>query len=51
MKGLRGMYSSNDSGFDNEGAPIAPEVDYSSDDDDDDNENEQMPQKMPIRCV
>lgn len=36
------IYSSNDSGFDNE-VPPAPEVDYSDDDD--------LPKKMPIRFV
>lgn len=49
-KSLRGIYSSNDSGFDNEIPPIAPEVDY-SDDDDDDDDNDHLPQKVPIRCV
>lgn len=37
---LHGIYSSNDSGFDNE-VPPAPEVDYSDDDD--------LPKKIPIR--
>lgn len=36
-----GIYSSNDSGFSNELAPVAPEVDYSDDD--------EMPKKIPIR--
>jgi hypothetical protein len=44
-KSMRAIYSSNDSGFDNEVPPIAPEVDYSDDDDDDDD----LPQKVPIR--
>jgi hypothetical protein len=36
------IYSSNDSGFDNEAPPpAAPEVDYSDDDD--------LPKKIPIR--
>lgn len=40
QKSMRGMYSSNDSGFSNEMAPVAPEVDYSDD---------EIPQKVPIR--
>lgn len=40
QKSMRGMYSSNDSGFSNEMAPVAPEVDYSDD---------EMPQKVSIR--
>ena len=40
QKSMRGMYSSNDSGFSNELAPVAPEVDYSDD---------EIPQKVPIR--
>lgn len=40
-KSSHGIYSSNDSGFSNELAPVAPEVDYSDDDD--------MPKKIPIR--
>lgn len=41
-KSTHGIYSSNDSGFSNELAPVAPEVDYSDDDD-------MMPKKIPIR--